>query len=115
MKYDINKADSQLYDISQRIKSLRKQKKLTQKRLGELIGVTHTTISSYENDKGFPSPEVLVRLSSVLGVTNDQLLGVTEIPHQPSSDDIINIENLSDKHKAVLKKFVKDWIDLEQK
>ncbi len=111
MKNDKNKANSSLYDISLRLKSLRKQKKLTQKRLGELIGVTDTTISSYENDKAFPSPEVLIRLAEVLGVTTDQLLGVKEYPEELNPNITITDKILSPRQIEVINKFINDFLD----
>ena len=59
----------------ERIKILRKQKKLTMKRLGELAGVAESTISLYENGKRQPDNEILCKLADTLGCTVDFLLG----------------------------------------
>ncbi len=113
MKNEKNKANSLLYDISQRIVKLRKQKKLTQQRLGELVGVEHTTISAYENDTSFPSLEVLIRLARVLGVTTDELLGVTQTPKDTPctavSKDTICVKGLSEERIQILLSLIDDW------
>lgn len=47
----------------------RKQRKLTQKQLGELVGISHTYIYNIEKGKNdIPKPEVMARLSQALGV-----------------------------------------------
>lgn len=109
MKNDKNKADSSLYDISQRIITLRKQKKLTQERLGELVGVSASTISGYENDTNFPSLEVVVRLVKIFGVTADELLGITELPPQTNPDDIVVIKGLPEHRKKIVRMLVDDF------
>lgn len=52
-----------------KLKAYRKEKKLTQKELGEKIGVAHNTISSYENGTNEPEQDILFRLADVLGVS----------------------------------------------
>lgn len=109
MKNDKNRANSSLYDISERITKLRKHKNLTQERLGELIGVSYSTISGYENDRTCPSPEVLIRLASILDTTTDELLGVVPMPDPTNPEDIINIEHLSKERKEIILALMKDW------
>ena len=43
------------YEIGNFITSLRKEKKLTQSKLGSLIGVSNKAISKWENGQGFNS------------------------------------------------------------
>jgi Zn-dependent peptidase ImmA (M78 family) len=51
----------------------RKARGLTQTELAELVGVTQPTINRYESGDRDPEPEVLVKLASTLGVTEDLL------------------------------------------
>jgi len=55
--------------VGSRIKSIRKNRKLTQKELGEKVGVKHNTISSYENGTNEPEQDILFRLADVLNVS----------------------------------------------
>ena len=48
--------------IGQNIKYLRKQKKITQDTLGDLIGVKKATVSTYEIGRNYPSVEALLKL-----------------------------------------------------
>lgn len=65
-----------MVDFGERLRELRKQKKLTQKQLAALIGVKNSVISFYEMGEHTPSPEVIVRLAAALHTTTDYLLGL---------------------------------------
>ena len=58
-----------------RIRELRKEKKLTMKELGKMCGLAESTISLYETDKHEPDNSTLVKLSDIFGVSVDYLLG----------------------------------------
>ena len=58
------------------MKELRLQAGLTQKQLGERVGVTKSVISFYELRERTPSPEVLVKLAAIFRVSADYLLGI---------------------------------------
>lgn len=57
------------------LEELRKDKKLTQKELSDVIYVTTGTISNYENDRYLPDIEKLIMLADYFNVTIDYLLG----------------------------------------
>ena len=61
-------------DIGQRIKQKRVEKKLTQERLSELIGVGPSHMSHLESGKTVPSMEVFITLCNVLECSADELL-----------------------------------------
>lgn len=56
------------------IQTLRKERKLTQQELADLLLVTNKAISRWETGEGFPDVVILPRLSEVLGVTVDEIL-----------------------------------------
>lgn len=53
--------------IGKIIKNHRKQKGLTQKELGAIVGVSHATIARYESDDVKPPLKVLEKLNKALG------------------------------------------------
>ena len=57
------------------IKIARIQKNISQKQLGEMLGVTYQTISRWENGVMLPTTENLIKLSDALDVSIDYLLG----------------------------------------
>ncbi len=54
--------------VGQRIKTIRKTKKLTQEKLAELIGIEPQSLSYMETGKFSPSPDTLQKLGEVLEV-----------------------------------------------
>jgi len=66
-------------NIGERIKKIRKQKKLTLVELGEKIGLKKSTISRYEkNDINIPSDK-LEKIAHALNVSPQYLLGFEEV------------------------------------
>lgn len=65
-----------MVEFGNRLRQLRKDRKLTQQQLAELIGVKNGVISFYELGDRIPSPEVLRKLALALHVTTDYLLGI---------------------------------------
>jgi len=66
--------------FAQRLKDLRKAKKIKQKELGELLGYTEGAISVWEHGRATPPIPVINGIASVLGTTSDYLLGYSDDP-----------------------------------
>ena len=66
--------------FSQRICELRKQRGLSQKELGEAVGLSHKAISTIESGSRSTTIEKLVLLADFFGVSTDYLLGRREEP-----------------------------------
>lgn len=60
--------------LGNKIKELRIKSRFTQSELAERLGVTKSSITSYENDSRQPSYEVLIKISQVFNVSIDSLL-----------------------------------------
>ena len=71
--------------MENRIRELRKARKMTMKQLGTVIGVAESTISQYETGKREPDNETLLRLGEFFGVTVGYLLGI-EPKEKPSGN-----------------------------
>lgn len=65
--------------LQKNIKMLRGNKGITQKTFGQLMDVTPQTISKWENGISLPDVTMLEKLSSILEVSVDQLLGISPI------------------------------------
>ncbi len=57
-----------------KLKELRKEKGISLKELGSIVGVAESTMSLYENGKRQPDYETLLRLAEYFDVTVDYLL-----------------------------------------
>lgn len=64
--------------LSQRILQLRKERGLSQKELGEAVGLSHKAISTIESGTRSTTIEKLVALSRFFGVSTDYLLGLRD-------------------------------------
>lgn len=74
------------------LRELRKEKKVTQRRLAELVGIDFTYISKIENGSMDPPAEdKIIRIAEVLGVEPDELILAAK--KVPSSYKKIIVEN----------------------
>ena len=73
------------------IKNARKKQGLTQKQLGDLIGVSKSSINYFERDGRNPTLDHLLKLSKVLDIPVDLLLGL---------DKQVNIVADGEEYKA---------------
>jgi len=63
-------------NFGKRLKTLRIKKKLTQQQLADLLGLTKSVISAYENGLRYPAYDVLIKIARIFKVSTDFLLGV---------------------------------------
>ncbi len=65
--------------FSDRLKEFRKQNNLTQQELADKLFVSRSAIAKWEQDRGLPSVDTLNEISSILGVSVDDLISENEI------------------------------------
>ena len=63
-----------------RVKELRKQKRLSQTELGEVLGLTHKSISTIESGVRGTTIEKLILLAKFFDVSTNYLLGLKDKP-----------------------------------
>ena len=65
-------------DLSNKIREFRfRNGEMTQKRLGELVGVSRQTMNAIENSKHAPTIDIAIRIADVFGVSVDDLFECT--------------------------------------
>ena len=64
--------------MGEKLRSLRTEKKLTQKQVADRIGLAISAVSSYEAGSRYPSYEALIKLAGIFHVSTDYLLGITD-------------------------------------
>lgn len=69
-----------MVDFSERLKTLRLEKNLTQQQVAERIHVTKSMISAYETAIRCPSYDILIKLATLFHVSVDFLLGREKEP-----------------------------------
>ena len=65
-------------NIGENIRRLRRGMDMTQEQLADKLGVAYQSVSRWENGTTYPDMEMLPALSSIFGVTVDELLGCEE-------------------------------------
>lgn len=73
-------------NIGKNIKKFRNENKLTQEKLGKIIGVKSITIRKYESDERQPDIKTLNNIAAALGVTINDLLGDNDIDSYTDGD-----------------------------
>lgn len=86
--------------IGNKIRDLRKEKKLSQNELGKSIGVSQTTVTAWETGRAEPASTYIKKLADFFNVSADYLLGRPE--KKISSEE---------QETKDLKKFLEDNLD----
>lgn len=93
-----------MVDCSEKLKSLREARRLTQKQVADRVGISKAMISAYETASKVPSIEVLIRLAHLYGVSVDYLVCV----NSPKSLDVSGLDDDSIAHLSALVQKLKD-------
>lgn len=64
--------------FGRKLKELRLEKSINQSELGEIIGISPSTVGMYERDQRFPDKEILGKIADYFEVSVDYLLGRTD-------------------------------------
>lgn len=64
--------------FGERLKEIRTEKRLKQTDIAKMLNVSGNTVHAWETDKQEPSLSTLLKLSEILEVSLDYLLGKTE-------------------------------------
>ena len=93
-----------MVNIGSRIKELRTKRRMTQTEFAERLGVTKSSISSYENGSRLPSYDVLLKMSRIFKVSTDVLLGQVDKNHAT-----LDISGLTNEQVIVLKDLIENY------
>lgn len=108
-------------EFSERLKKIRKDTALTQVDVASKLGISQQAYASWERGIKKPTQENLVKLSKILNVSVDYLLGNTE--NKQTSDVLENIEllfrmnskGLTEEEKEIFKKELIEFMDKRRK
>lgn len=65
--------------MTNRIRELRIEKKITQLQLSIALEVTQETISAYEHNKHLPSVTALMKMSQIFDASMDYIVGLSDV------------------------------------
>lgn len=99
--------------LAERLKEIRKAKKLSQQELADFAQVHYTNIGRYERGEANPSSSVLNRIAQALDVSPDYLINGTlenKAENTISDLELLNqfrrVEKLPDEKKKLIKEFL---------
>lgn len=82
------------YEIGNRIRQYREKKKLTQKQLADLIGVSNSRVSNWEKGINRPDADIIAGICRALDVSPSVLLDVR-----------LSTDELNDKERKIIKAY----------
>ena len=88
-----------MVDFGETLKRLRLESGYTQQQLADKLCVTKSVVSYYELQERYPSPEILIKLSSIFHVSTDYLLGLEK-------EETISLSGLEKDDIVIIKKMI---------
>lgn len=76
-----------------KLRALRKEKKLTQGEMADILEVARTTYANYEQGTREPDNKILNKLADYFQVSSDYLLG-RDVPKWATLEDLIDLEKI---------------------
>ncbi|MCT0440296.1 helix-turn-helix domain-containing protein [Lactococcus lactis] len=98
--------------VGMKIKEFRKNKKLTQQDLADLVGVKNSAISNYEQGIRIPKRDFLFRVANALGVSIDEFF---PIQSEETSSTLSEINKISSQLEEPRQKIVLDTAKIQLK
>ena len=103
-------------EFAERLKTLRKQVKLTQTQIAEKLDISQQAYASWERGVKKPTQENLVKIAQVLNVSVDYLVGNSE----EKLDNIellfrMNSKGLTEEEKEIFKKELVEFMEERKK
>lgn len=89
--------------FSVRLKELRNERQLTQKRLSEILSLSKNTICEYEKGRAEPSLDCLLKLSDIFEVSVDYLIGKSSDFEKVKYSSAV--EGLTQEEREILRAF----------
>ena len=107
--------NTQLVEMGLRIRSRRKELRIRQAELAELIGVSNNHMSSIERGFGNPSIHVFIRICEELSVTPDYLLLGNMHTNNISQNILDNLSLCSSEDLNIINDIIKLYVQKNQK
>lgn len=99
--------------MKDRIRQIRKEKKLTQVEFGEIIGVKGNTITNYENGLRNPTDAIILSICREFNVNETWLrTGTGKMMNMPSKDDFMEIVTRIDVKDPKARQAILDYWNL---
>lgn len=74
-------------NLAEQLKTLRKEKNISQEKLAAYLGISYQAISKWENGNTYPDIQLLPEIARFFGITIDELLQVEKLDEQALFDE----------------------------
>lgn len=94
--------------IGQRLKELRKSRRITQTELSERINISQSTLANFENEKRTLPIDILIKIAQYFDVSTDYILGLSEVSELSTDNNFIHYvydESLSEDEKKLVETY----------
>ena len=98
--------------IGKFIAEMRKELKMTQRQLADILLISDKTVSKWECGKGLPEVSLMLPLCNALHITVNDLLTcekISEVDFQKKAEDNI-MDLMNEKEKVVKELYLRGWI-----
>ena len=92
--------------IGERLSDLRKDKKLRQRDLAKILGVSESTISLYEREMVSPPDDIKIKLIKYFNITMDYLMGLSDIANHNYKNYLILPEHINNEIMLMINEYV---------
>ena len=99
--------------FGQKLLLLRREKKISQRKLAHELGINFVSILQYEKDEYVPKSEILVKLAQYFNVSLDYLLLDKDVPDIKDKELLALAEaadNLSDNDRDFIKNTIQNYL-----
>ena len=103
-----------LMDIGNRIRDRRRELELSQEKVAEKAGISTNTVSRIEGGYSAMSIEIFIKLTQVLDMDANELLGVDILParrEEQVSDMVYRIPGLKQSEQAVIRQTIEALVE----
>lgn len=87
-------------DFASRISELRRERGLSQKELGDMLGVSNKAVSKWENGESLPKTSTMLKLAELLGIDGNELIGF-EVKDSGGDNDLAELNTLKQENNAL--------------
>jgi transcriptional regulator with XRE-family HTH domain len=94
--------------FGERLRKIRKNKKLTQKQLASTLKLAESTVSMYERDERDPSKELIIKIAELFEVSTDYLFGRTDDPTTDKETNKTTEEEFDDPELNIFFREIKE-------
>lgn len=86
--------------FGQRLRELRKEKRMSQQEMGEILNASQQSIGNWERGRNFPPEEVVLKVADYFDVSIDYLYG-KDVPRWATQDDVVDLDKMLNDQVAM--------------